>query len=374
MVHRLLGDLKQHETRQSARAAAPLRISTPKDENSQRDRTHIATMMLVYLTRCKLGKQKLAEHGGIEILVRMVNGEGFTSESKAQSLQLLWNEVYLREHKKLMVDNGIIDDVMKYVKDPMSQLKGIKCAFFLMSHLAHAYPERVYESGIVQEGMARMSEFETPINPTDAQTLEGICRLIWSLTLTETTRRSLSTPATVQALLRSLNIDRDLDSSRMCSRNDSQVLGAPNDAHKMRAAAALDKLAEHDPEASNALDALLLKCEASIGPAPAGAEGANEAEGAHWGSTGILWLGVQPHVNQMIRKRPHLVNLLKNKLNSDEFCEDVKSYDVIILLLGTMDSSAQLKDLSETPIRTPNGTMALARYMHSVWDQEGHSM
>ena len=363
MVDRLLDDLEEQEA------------ASPKDEESQQRRTHIATMTLVYLTRCKLGKQKLAEHGGIEILVRMVNGEGFTSESKAQSLQLLWNEVYLREHKKLMVDNGIIDDVMKYVKDPMSQLKGIKCAFFLMSHLAHAYPERVYESGIVQEGMARMSEFETPIDPTDAQTLEGICRLIWSLTLTETTRLRLSTSdKPVQALLRSLNIDRDLDSSRMCSRNDSQVLGAPNDAHKMRAAAALDKLAEHDPEASNALDALLLKCEASIGPAPAGAEGANEAEGAHWGSTGILWLGVQPHVNQMIRKRPHLVNLLKNKLNSDEFCEDVKSYDVIILLLGTMDSSAQLKDLSETPIRTPNGTMALARYMHSVWDQEGHSM
>ena len=418
MVDRLLGHLKEHETTQSARAAAPIRISCPDTEKraaAQQRRSHIATMTLVYLTRCKLGKQKLAEHGGIQILVRMVNGEGFTSESRAQSLQLLWNEVYLDEHKELMVENDIIQVVMKYVKDPKSQPKGIKCAYFLMSHLAHKYPDRVNESGIVQEvltqiselrtPMTRMSEFCTPINPTNAQTLEGICRLIWSLTLTETTRRSLSTPETVQALLCALNVDRDLDCSvvfpyhamiyesvtgsyttsveshsRICAA-DTQHLGAPNDAHKMRAAAALDKLAA-DPnlsEASSALDAQLLKWETIESLAPAGAEDANEAA-SYCDSTGILmWLGVQPHINQMIRKRPQLMNKLKNKLKSDTFREDFKSYDVIILLLATMESPAQLKELVATDIETQNGTSGMVRktvprHMLSMFNQEGHSM
>ena len=321
MVVRLLGHLKEHETETTMRSSSEdpaahitenshsllRRITCPDTENSQQRRTHTATMTLVYLTRCKLGKEKLAEHDGIQILVPMVNGHGFTSESKAQTLQLLWNAVY--NHKELMVENGIIEVVMQYVKDPKSQPKGIKCAFFLMSHLAHKYPDRVNESGIVQEALTQMSEFRTPISPTGAQTLEGICRLIWSLTLTETTRRSLSTPETVQALLCALNVDReDLDCSEMCALQqdarsaDTQHLGAPHDAHKMRAAAALDQLAA-DPnlsEASSALDAQLLKWETT--------------ESAEVKTS--LWLGVQPHINQVIRKRPQLLNLLEEELRS----------------------------------------------------------
>ena len=57
-------------------------------------------------------------------------------------------------------------------------------------------------------------------------------------------------------------------------------------------------------------------------------------------------------------------------LVSNVFREDPKSDDVIILLLATKDSPAQLKDLLQTSINTQDSAKSVMQYLFSMFTQD----
>ena len=59
---------------------------------------------------------------------------------------------------------------------------------------------------------------------------------------------------------------------------------------------------------------------------------------------------------------------------SGKFCYDLKSYDVIILLLGTKESPEELKLLLATSISTEEGSQIVGQYFLSMFKQDAHSM
>jgi len=73
----------------------------------------------------------------------MIKDQTNTVQSKYWALNTIWNEVYNNDHKKIMIENGIIDMLMAYVRDPKSVEKGHKCVYFVMSHLSYIYPAEV---------------------------------------------------------------------------------------------------------------------------------------------------------------------------------------------------------------------------------------
>ena len=303
-------------------------------------------MALVYLTRSKAGKSKLVECNGIQLLMPMVVDPANTSESKAQTLQLLLNAVYDNKHKTLMFENGIFEIVMQYMRDPKSLAKGFKCCYFLMSHLAHEYPALVNSSGIVQEAMTRIQQFETPLNTQQAHTLEAMNRLLWSLTLDDATRRLLFSQELVDGLVRSLS----LETNKEIEHDPS---GSPLDAHKMRAAAALGQLTNDPdlPDATEAISKLLHLWETTNSADP-----------------GILvWLSVQPCINQMILSKEKLLEQLEHKLHSHHL-----SFDLGILLIGTRQTEVELDQLMADNIGQSGQT--LGDFMLGIFEKEGHSM
>ena len=104
------------------------------------------------------------------------------------------------------------------------------------------------DSGIVDHALDTISRFsaQSLIHPGAGQTLESACRLMQTIAQSPLTQQSLAQKGAVQALLAVFRVNQE---NHTANQDDPIVAGAPMDAFKMRAAAALDCLAKVLPEA-----------------------------------------------------------------------------------------------------------------------------
>eukprot|EP00658_Telonema_sp_P-2_P046595 TRINITY_DN3483_c0_g1_i6.p1 TRINITY_DN3483_c0_g1~~TRINITY_DN3483_c0_g1_i6.p1 ORF type:complete len:746 (-),score=171.31 TRINITY_DN3483_c0_g1_i6:244-2481(-) len=294
---------------------------------------HKAIMALNYVTRVSSGKESLTQAGGIEVLIQLVNDPDSTKQGRTVALANLWNLVYPKASKDLMIQNGILDMIEKYLPwDRSRQIglapdthvisqEGIKCCFFIASHLSYNYPVEVNECGIVDYALEVLRKEERSVPSSKSQFLEGACRLLDTVAMDEKTRPTLlDSPSrdTVRTMLFVLtDLNQDVDDSEGVSSVTTEKEGAPKEAFKMRAAAALDWMCKSMPQVQRQVEEYIQR----MSKAGRGAQSAVHEESS------LVWMAVKPTLLDLMNQAPGLFESLQAKLSQPE-----PSYDLLILL------------------------------------------
>ena len=247
-----------------------------------------------------------------------------------------------------MLEHKVFEVVMQYIAQASE--KGQKSCFFLMSHLAHKYPAEVMESGVVTIALDKIKTCANPYGVQSGQLIEGACRLLWSVCLHSPTRIQLPT-TTPELLLHSLrlvqmeSIDAEEHDSSHLVRIDA---GAPKDAHKMRAAAALDLLVQDSTVSSWANEKLtqLLDISRKVQPEM------------------LVWLAAQPCIRRKMLAEPSLVKTISD-LRHFEW-----SHDLVVLLIATSSDTNQLAELLE--FQHKHQDLTVEDFLLQLFDLDGH--
>jgi hypothetical protein len=309
---------------------------------------HSALVAINYISRFKETQIALVHDGHIPTFIAMVNDPQNSSVAKRYALATLWNVVTQPANKKQMMDNGIIQTIPAYISDPKRNEEGQKSCYFITSHLSYAYPVEVNECGIVEDALHLIYHFSTPLPPSSRQTIEGACRLMETIALSDKTRASLVPRGAVKALLYALGIETIDAKSKGDATTDSA--GAPRDACKMRAAKALQHLVK-DKSINAAKDALIELLDKMVAE-----KTANENI--------LLWLAVQPDLKPLLMAKPSLMQVLQSQITN---CTPA----LAMLLFATVNNIEEFERLLDT--KRGDG-QDLATIAMSVFTAEGHSM
>lgn len=339
---------------------------------------HRATMALNYVTRVKEGKLVLAEQGGIERLIDMVNDPENTTQGKAVALAILWNEVYEAKNKEMMMKHGVLHMVREY-SNPIAGTKekarnddGVKSCYFLTSHLSYMFPEEVNECGIVDIALVKLRELPTPLPVSLLQYVEGACRLLDTISMSEKTRASMTERTerqTVETLLHVLAaVQQGTESDNHSSFSaTTEKEGPPRDAFKMRAGAALNWLAsppEPDAATGDRNPNLVLSAQTVEGSVRSFLDSMDSTLG-DIGRT-LVWFTVQPVLRPLIRLE--LFDVLTSSLSTHA------SYDHCIALIAKISTLNELNQLLNTEVQNEEeatGVLAMKDYLLTMFDDVG---
>ena len=199
------------------------------------------------------------------------------------------------------------------------------------------------DSGIVDHALETISRFsaQSLIHPGAGQTLESACRLMQTIAQSPLTQQSLAQKGAVEALLAVFRVNQE---NHTANQDDPIVAGAPMDAFKMRAAAALNCLANVLPEA---------------------VEQVSQFMETHYTDPDVLvWMAVQPVFRQILGSKPQILQFMTDRLGQ---C----TYDLAILLIATASTPDALTVMLRTK-RQGHGTVQ--DFLFGMFEAHGHSM
>ena len=294
-------------------------------------------MAINYITRARTARTELAAAGGIPTLISMVKQTESTSQSKVAVLAILWNMVYQDSNKTIMMDNNVLEEVRTYFESSHRNSEGVKCCYFLASHLTYHFPIEVMDSGIVDVALDDLQHSETALSPALAHKAEGACRLIHTVATKQTCEALAKRHGAVSTLLHVLfNVFDQAPTNDIGREQSGSILGVqnsctmekeahPQNAFKMRAASALNHMSALvmvEQKVSAYMDGLI--------------------EGRSVDDCAIVWLVVQPKLRELIQQRPKLIELLRAKFASN--C----THDMLITMIALTPTWPELQKLLDS--------------------------